>query len=170
VCVQCGTASACEQACTASLKLLRQYKNLPFELAVTSMETTMSDADQEQQQAQPPELPTASAADRERFEVELEFVQCLASPEYLHCASTCGRSLLLHCHFMHHNILLSFVKVWLPMCAHSVSKVLISGIFVIMLHCSAVLAQQRYFDDPAFMNFLQYLTYWRQPQYAKFIQ
>ncbi|KAI8927546.1 SOH1-domain-containing protein [Entophlyctis helioformis] len=32
------------------------------------------------------------------------------------------------------------------------------------------LAQQRYFDDKAFVNYLQYLTYWQQPQYAKYIQ
>ncbi|KAG5183544.1 SOH1-domain-containing protein [Tribonema minus] len=67
----------------------------------------------------PPAPPTTAAAEdvgAQRFEVELEFVQCLASPEYLH-----------------------------------------------------FLAQQRYFDDPAFMAFLQYLTYWRRPQYAKYL-
>jgi hypothetical protein len=25
------------------------------------------------------------ASDRERFELELEFLQCLANPQYLHC-------------------------------------------------------------------------------------
>jgi mediator of RNA polymerase II transcription subunit 31 len=29
------------------------------------------------------------------------------------------------------------------------------------------LAQKRYFDDPAFMNFLKYLTYWKKPEYAR---
>lgn len=42
-----------------------------------------------------------------------------------------------------------------------------------MLSCScsslAVLAINRYFDNPAFMNYLQYLKYWKQPQYAKYI-
>lgn len=33
----------------------------------------------------------------------------------------------------------------------------------------AVLAINRYFDNPAFMNYLQYLKYWKQPQYAKYI-
>ncbi|KAI8852267.1 SOH1-domain-containing protein [Chytridium lagenaria] len=31
------------------------------------------------------------------------------------------------------------------------------------------LAQNRYFDDEAFLNYLKYLSYWREPQYAKFI-
>lgn len=33
----------------------------------------------------------------------------------------------------------------------------------------AVLAINRYFDNPAFLNYLQYLKYWKQPQYAKYI-
>ncbi|KAG0227634.1 hypothetical protein BGW42_002807 [Actinomortierella wolfii] len=51
-----------------------------------------------------------------RFQIELEFVQCLANPWYLHN-----------------------------------------------------LAQQRYFDDPAFLNYIDYLQYFRKPEYAKFI-
>eukprot|EP00897_Mesotaenium_endlicherianum_P008267 jgi/Mesen1/7469/ME000039S06686 len=27
----------------------------------------------------------------------------------------------------------------------------------------------RYFDDPAFVNYLKYLQYWRKPEYANFI-
>ena len=33
----------------------------------------------------------------------------------------------------------------------------------------AGLAQSRHFEDAAFLNYLQYLGYWRQPQYARFI-
>lgn len=33
----------------------------------------------------------------------------------------------------------------------------------------ADLAQTRLLEDPAFVNYLKYLEYWRQPQYAKFI-
>ncbi|KAG0268751.1 hypothetical protein DFQ27_005831 [Actinomortierella ambigua] len=51
-----------------------------------------------------------------RFQIELEFVQCLANPWYLHN-----------------------------------------------------LAQQRYFDDEAFLNYIDYLQYFRRPEYAKFI-
>ena len=29
------------------------------------------------------------------------------------------------------------------------------------------LAQLRYFEIPAFVNYLAYLQYWRQPEYAK---
>lgn len=31
------------------------------------------------------------------------------------------------------------------------------------------LAQQRYFEDPAFLNYLEYLQYWKKPEYAKYI-
>ena len=53
------------------------------------------------------------AASRRRFETELEFVQSLANPEYLH-------------------------------------------------H----LAQNLYFDDPAFRDYLEYLQYWRELPYC----
>ncbi|KAL3686780.1 hypothetical protein R1sor_013089 [Riccia sorocarpa] len=53
---------------------------------------------------------------RQRFELELEFVQCLANPTYIH-----------------------------------------------------YLAQNRYFDDEAFVGYLKYLQYWQRPEYAKFI-
>lgn len=33
----------------------------------------------------------------------------------------------------------------------------------------AGLAQNRYFEDLAFLNYLKYLQYWRQPAYAKFL-
>lgn len=52
-----------------------------------------------------------------RFELELEFVQCLASPAYLHHLATTG-----------------------------------------------ILA------DPSLLKFLEYLLYWKQPQYARLIQ
>lgn len=33
----------------------------------------------------------------------------------------------------------------------------------------ADLAQNRFFEDPAFVKYLQYLQYWKRPEYAKFI-
>lgn len=51
-----------------------------------------------------------------RFEAELEFVQCLASPDYLN---------------------------WL--------------------------AQNKYLEDEAFIRFLEYLKYWKDPAYATFV-
>jgi mediator of RNA polymerase II transcription subunit 31 len=57
------------------------------------------------------------AANRARFELELEFVQSLANPFYLHS-----------------------------------------------------LAQQNILDQPAFVNFLRYLLYWKEKDYARFIQ
>ncbi|XP_062164514.1 mediator of RNA polymerase II transcription subunit 31 [Alnus glutinosa] len=53
---------------------------------------------------------------RQRFLLELEFVQCLANPTYIH-----------------------------------------------------YLAQNRYFEDEAFIGYLNYLQYWQQPEYVKFI-
>ncbi|CAL4932320.1 unnamed protein product [Urochloa decumbens] len=51
-----------------------------------------------------------------RFELELEFVQCLANPTYIH-----------------------------------------------------YLAQNRYFEDEAFIGYLKYLKYWQRPEYIKYI-
>lgn len=53
---------------------------------------------------------------RQRFLLELEFIQCLANPTYIH-----------------------------------------------------YLAQNRYFDDDAFIGYLKYLQYWQRPEYVKFI-
>ncbi|KAF8044376.1 hypothetical protein BT93_A2386 [Corymbia citriodora subsp. variegata] len=53
---------------------------------------------------------------RRRFLLELEFVQCLANPTYIH-----------------------------------------------------YLAQNRYFEDEAFIGYLKYLQYWQRPEYMKFI-
>ena len=57
------------------------------------------------------------AANRARFELELEFVQALANPFYLHS-----------------------------------------------------LAQQNVLSQPVFINFLAYLLYWKEKDYARFIQ
>ncbi|KAJ8772383.1 hypothetical protein K2173_027560 [Erythroxylum novogranatense] len=53
---------------------------------------------------------------RQRFLLELEFVQCLANPIYIH-----------------------------------------------------YLAQNRYFEDEAFIGYLKYLQYWQRPEYIKYI-
>ncbi|RDY09394.1 Mediator of RNA polymerase II transcription subunit 31 [Mucuna pruriens] len=53
---------------------------------------------------------------RQRFLLELEFLQCLANPTYIH-----------------------------------------------------YLAQNRYFEDEAFIGYLKYLQYWQRPEYIKFI-
>lgn len=34
---------------------------------------------------------------------------------------------------------------------------------------TAGLAQNRYFEDEAFLRYLRYLQYWQEPQYAKFV-
>ena len=52
-----------------------------------------------------------------RFEQELEFVQCLANPQYLH-----------------------------------------------------FLAENRYFEDAGFIEYLEYMQYWTRPEYAQYIR
>jgi mediator of RNA polymerase II transcription subunit 31 len=74
----------------------------------------MSDLDTEQQSTPNDEQ---KAANRARFELELEFVQSLANPFYLQS-----------------------------------------------------LAQQNILEQPAFINFLEYLLYWQEKDYARFIQ
>jgi hypothetical protein len=39
----------------------------------------------------------------------------------------------------------------------------------LQIHNVTDLAQNRYFDDEAFVGYLKYLLYWKQPEYAKFI-
>jgi len=56
-------------------------------------------------------------AQRTRFQVELEFVQCLGNPNYLH-----------------------------------------------------FLAQRNFLKEPATINYLKYLLYWKEPEYAKFLK
>ena len=56
-------------------------------------------------------------SNRVRFELELEFVQALANPYYLHS-----------------------------------------------------LAQQGILNQPAFVNYLHYLLYWKEKEYARFVQ
>jgi mediator of RNA polymerase II transcription subunit 31 len=60
--------------------------------------------------------PDKKAINRNRFELELEFVQSLANPFYLHS-----------------------------------------------------LAQQNILEQPAFINYLRYLQYWKEKEYARFI-
>ena len=63
-----------------------------------------------------PSAPAALDLPSNRFELELEFIQCLASPAYLHHLATSGL-----------------------------------------------------FSDKSFMSFLDYLGYWRRPEYARFL-
>nr|XP_060503627.1 mediator of RNA polymerase II transcription subunit 31 [Panthera onca] len=62
-------------------------------------------------------METDDAGNRLRFQLELEFVQCLANPNYLN-----------------------------------------------------FLAQRGYFKDKAFVNYLKYLLYWKEPEYAKYLK
>lgn len=83
--------------------------------------------------------------DSKRFEAELEFVQSLASPDYLNCESIC---LILNdiCSRYTYYQSISHALLWV-----------------------AGLGQNKYFEDESFVKFLAYLQYWKRPEYAKFI-
>ena len=76
----------------------------------TTAEPMDTEVNERKSTTDPPELPS------DRFELELEFLQMLASPAYLH-----------------------------------------------------YLAINEYLSDSAFMDFLKYLRYWKQPEYVKFV-
>ena len=44
----------------------------------------------------------------------------------------------------------------------------------ILTHCldvlATVLAQRGYFREKPFVNYLKYLLYWKEPEYAKFLK
>ncbi|OXB79111.1 UNVERIFIED_CONTAM: hypothetical protein H355_005987 [Colinus virginianus] len=73
---------------------------------------------------------------RLRFQLELEFVQCLANPNYLNCEYL----------------------------MQDPEKLLFNSLI------STVLAQRGYFKDKAFVNYLKYLLYWKEPEYAKYLK
>lgn len=83
------------------------------------MKIIMNDDLKPEEQSAEQEKPVdpVRAANRAKFELELEFVQALANPFYLHS-----------------------------------------------------LAQQNILSQPTFINYLKYLQYWKEPEYAKFIQ
>lgn len=74
------------------------------------------------------------------WQAELEFVQSLANPEYLHCAPTRSPRALAA-----------------PR-AHRRAPA-----------ARADLAQNRYLDDPAFVEHIDYLRYWAGPKYCHYI-
>mmetsp|Transcript_24806 Transcript_24806/g.34990 ORF Transcript_24806/g.34990 Transcript_24806/m.34990 type:complete len:191 (-) Transcript_24806:3656-4228(-) len=92
-------------------------------------DVVMQDGQQEQQQQSSSTPTTTSATSKaattdiveelpsNRFELELEFIQCLASPAYLHHLATTG-----------------------------------------------------VLSDTAFLTFLEYLQYWKKPDYSRFLQ
>ena len=74
------------------------------------------------------------------WQAELEFVQSLANPEYLHCApSHSPRALAPHKHS--------------SACPCALAD----------------LAQNRYLDDPAFVEHIDYLRYWAGEKYCHYI-
>jgi len=90
----------------------------------------------------------------QRFSIELEFVQCLANPKYLLC--TCDTPCFG-----------SSSSVFCPDWPLTVTMLVVFHALV-----TAVLAQhpKKYFDDPAFVAYLQYLQYWKTAEYAKYIR
>lgn len=82
---------------------------------------------------------------RLRFQIELEFVQCLANPNYLNC------------------------KYKLHKTKYKKTKQT-KNRYLNLKNLLSVLAQRGYFKDPVFVNYLKYLLYWKEPEYAKFLK
>lgn len=85
--------------------------------------------------------------DRKRFEVELEFINSLANPAYLQCTFCVHLFVLPHADASDYSI---FPASDQPLPS-------LTGLV------------QTYGNDASFIDYLQYLEYWRQPRYAKFI-
>ncbi|KAG6395683.1 hypothetical protein SASPL_141807 [Salvia splendens] len=109
----------------------------------------------------PPSLPKNVYKDpddgRQRFLLELEFVQCLANPTYIHYGFRSTDVVSL-------RGLLSGVKVEFDQANKVLEEMQQKG----ALH-RGYLAQNRYFEDEAFIGYLKYLQYWQRPEYLKFI-
>lgn len=101
-----------------------------------------------------------------RFVLELEFVEMLANPHYLHCQNT-GRHTHTHAALRQtHSAAPQATDDPLLRCSAAASAVL-----CIALPCcfSPVLAQSRYLVDPAFLHYLHYLQYWHRPEYLSYL-
>lgn len=94
-------------------------------------------------------MPETEEQNRIRFQVELEFVQCLANPNYIHCKYLCRGYV--------YNIIKMCNLIW-------------RNLFQAITNLISVLAQRGYFKEQTFINYLRYLQYWREPEYARFLK
>ena len=90
---------------------------------------------------------------RQKFLVELEFVQCLANPHYLEWLAT---------------------QVAAPQPPRMFFLLLVLAIPHVLPAAAAHTAAERacvqgYLLDGKFVRYLDYLQYWKQPQYSKFL-
>jgi SOH1 len=97
-----------------------------------------------------------ACSDRERFLLELEFVQSLANPGYLNCEGLSLSSRCFCCSVSLHQAL------WLD-------TFFLEHAFTFPLIFAAGLAQSRQLEDNAFVEYLKYLQYWKRPEYARYI-
>jgi len=92
-------------------------------------------------------------AEDNRFVAELEFVSCLANPKYLgHLASLTCKTMRFSANAKH-----SFVCVF------------IVWVCVVTSQASAHM-RHRTFESQEFLDYLKYLLYWKQPEYARYIK
>ena len=98
----------------------------------------------------------------DRFTLELEFVMALANPRYLHRACP-PPSPLLFLPSRVARVHREAPPIPLPSLTPSPDSPspLPSRV--------ADLATKGYFDDPAFLGYLDHLAYWTRPEYAKFV-
>ena len=104
------------------------------------------------------------ASQSERFALELEFVMSLANPRYVHRASSNPPDLRPFLPDLMPTLRLTRtntsrpVNIRLTIPPRPTHPLLIAD-----------LASTGAMDDPAFIAYLEYLRYWEQPQYAKFV-
>lgn len=106
--------------------------------------------------------------DRERFLLDLEFVNALASPQYLQREPLHhGNALMCSIVRSYASIASDFVSTKFHLARQSMMQCLAMPMMRRPNH--ADLAQSRYFDDASFIGYLKYLQYWHEPQYAKYV-
>ena len=129
-------------------------------------------------------------SEKQRFEAELEFVQGLASPQYLNCKPWHIACDLELCCIGLAPPRMNYITITQksPMQMNAVrDECCTNNRFGLearrgkgmnwCLICllgkqlsGAGLGQNRFFEDPAFVEYLAYLQYWHEPRYAAFLQ
>lgn len=107
-----------------------------------------------------PKIAETDEQQRVRFQVELEFVQCLANPNYLNCKSCPSAP----------QIELYIVIVIVIAGQRSEFECDCRLFLILSLNLQIDLAQNGHLKNKAFINYLNYLQYWKKPEYAKYLK
>jgi mediator of RNA polymerase II transcription subunit 31 len=134
---------------------LREVAETPFNTASTtgwmdgqshfsSCAAGMEEAASSPMNMQVDEAGESEEDERKRFSIELQFVQVLANPRFLHCTSDSPRAR---------------ARVLADARGQPVGGPLLVE----------DLAQEKFFENKAFVAYLGYLRYWKRPEYVKYV-